>query len=120
MYIAVTSEGNTIDSKISNQFEECMYLLVINTDNMKIDEIRNDSNMDKEKLAFQAVKYDCEAIITGAMNQKSFDILADAYVTRYYGVGHSVRKAIDLMMKNRLYYVKINDGNGQCIGSHHH
>lgn len=120
MHIAVTSEGNTIDSKISNQFEECQYLLVINTDDMKINAIKNESNTYKVNLAYEVVKHDCEAIITGAINPKSFEILADAYVTRYYGVGHSVIKAIDYMDKNKLYYIKLNEGYKQCSGSHHH
>jgi predicted Fe-Mo cluster-binding NifX family protein len=88
--IAVTSEGEYIDSDLSIKFEECKYLLIVDLEDLSIQTINCEGVKSGEKLALNIIELDCEAIITGILNSISFDILANACVTRYCGAGYSV------------------------------
>lgn len=115
MNIAVAANGDNIDSLVSEQFEKCLFLLIINTDDLNFKAIKNDGF----NLVDEVLKNNCEAIITGKILSKEFDILADAYVTRYNGLGSSVRDSIKLMDKNLLKIIKTCDGSNDCGGHHH-
>lgn len=119
MYVAATSEGNSVDTEISNQFKECKYLLIVNTDNLSVVAIKNDGKNSEKRLACEVINNNCEAIITGSIDPMSFDILADACVTRYSGIGYSVKKALDLMENDNLVCIKFKEGENKCDGSHH-
>lgn len=120
MHIAVATEGKDLNSKVSQQFNTCDCLLIVNLDNLNVHVINNEGNDFGEKLANEVVKYNCEAIITGKLSSIAFDILADACVTRYLGVGNSAKHALDLMEKNQLNCIKNHDGTNDCKGNHHH
>ena len=119
MYIAATSEGDNIDSVISERFEECKYLLIVNTDDLSIVAKKNEGEYSEEQLAYDVLEHDCEAIITGALIPKTFDILANACITRYSGIGYSVKMALGLMEKRNLDYLKNDEGTDTCSGTHH-
>lgn len=118
MNIAVTAEGKSLESKVSEKFEKCLYLLIVNMEDLSITAIKNDE-LSGENLANEILSYDCEAIITGNIQPKAFDILADAFVTRYSGVGHSVQKALKLMEERSLEFIKTFDGKDSCGGHQH-
>jgi predicted Fe-Mo cluster-binding NifX family protein len=88
-------------------------------DDMNVVAIRNEGEHAGENLAYDVIKYDCEAIITGAFNPKTFDIIADACIARYSGTGYAVKKALNLMEKNLLNYIKYTDGSDTCGGTQH-
>lgn len=122
MNIAVAAEGQSLDSQVSEKFEKCLYLLIVKMDDLSITAIKNDESFGDssgENLANEVLKYDCEALITGNIQPKAFDILADAYVTRYLGVGYSVQKALELMEKMSLEFIKTFDGKDSCGGHQH-
>jgi len=114
MNIAVSANGESLDSQVSEQFEKCYYLLIINTDNFNIKALKNDELI----LSSEILKNNCEALITGRIGTKEFDILADAYITRYNGSGSSVMDSIKLMDKNLLKIIKTCDGSNDCGGHH--
>lgn len=120
MHIAVATEGEDLHSKVSEQFNTCNYLLIVNLNNLDVYAIKNEENDSGEKLANEVVKYHCEAIITGKLSSIAFDILADACVTRYLGVGNLAKNALSLMEKNQLSYIKNIQGTNDCGGVHHH
>lgn len=115
MNIAIAANGDNLDSKVSEQFEKCLYLLIINTDDLNIKAIKND----ELNLSSEILKNNCEALITDKIGVKEFDVLADEYVTRYNGSGSSVRDSIKLMDKNLLNIIKTCDGSNDCSGHHH-
>jgi predicted Fe-Mo cluster-binding NifX family protein len=119
MNIAVAADGQNLNSDVSEQFESCKYLLIVNMYELSIIAIKNEDDLSGEKLANEVVKYHCEAIITGKLNPKTFDILAEACVTRYLGLGHSVKNSLGLMEKNLLKYIKNYEGTNECDGDHH-
>lgn len=118
MKIAVVAEGKSLDSQVSEKFEKCLYLLIVNINDLSITSIDNDK-LSGENLANEILKYDCEAVITGDIEATAFDILADNGVTRFCGAGYSVEKALELMEKRTLNFIRNYDGTDNCGGNHH-
>ncbi|ODA39233.1 NifB/NifX family molybdenum-iron cluster-binding protein [Desulfosporosinus sp. BG] len=109
MNIAITTDGESLDSPVSEKFERCLYMLIVNMNDLSITAINKDQLRGtslEESLAHKVLEYDCEAIITGHINQTAFNILADAYVTRYFGAGHSAKDALELSEKQLLKLIK--------------
>lgn len=122
MKIAVTADGKTLNNIVSQEFEKCLYLLIVNIDDLSIKVIKNDdlsAGSSGENLASEILKYDCEAVITGKIKPLVFDKLADACVTRYFGSGKSVQNAIELMNDRSLKLLRNYDGTEECDGHYH-
>lgn len=116
MNIAVTAEGESLDSQVSEKFEQCFYLLIINVDDLTVTVIKKAELLGTslaENLAHKILEFNCEAVITGDISQAAFNILADAFVTRYFGFGHSVKVALELSEKRLLKLIK-----EECTGDH--
>ena len=118
MNIAVAADGESLESQVSEKFEQCIYLLIVNMHDltltiMKTEELSGTSTGDN--LAQKILEYNCEAIICGNIQQTAFDILVDAQVTRYFGAGYSVKDALELSEKKLLKLIKED-----CTGHHHH
>ncbi|MGV8906375.1 MAG: NifB/NifX family molybdenum-iron cluster-binding protein [Acetobacterium sp.] len=120
MIIAVASEGKTLANDVSEHFNCCHYLLVVDTSDLSIQAIENESAFTGETLAKKVLDFNCEGTITGELNRSEFDILADAYITRYLGSGHSGTEALDLIKKRKLSLIRTFDGAQQCGGDHEH
>jgi predicted Fe-Mo cluster-binding NifX family protein len=104
MNIAVAADGKNLDSEVSEKFEQCLYLLIINVDDKSIIVIKNDElhTVPSEKdLIAKVLQYDCEAVITGTMNSIAFDMFSDAGVTKLMGYDCLVKESLELM--NRGY-----------------
>ncbi|AET69306.1 hypothetical protein Desor_3852 [Desulfosporosinus orientis DSM 765] len=122
MYIAVAADGKNLDSKVSDEFERCLYLLIVNMNDLSFTVIKNDNLSERasaENLASAVLSYNCEALITGDIRPLAFNILADAYVTRLFGADSSVKNALELMEKGSLKIIKNYDGTEKCSGHHH-
>ncbi len=122
MNIALAAEGKYIDSIVSNDFEKCSSLIIIDNEDMSIKSVINNgpNSMDGVYLAREIIKSGCEAVITGKIQPAAFNILADAYITRYDGAGSTVEAALKLMEKNLLKLIKNAEGEQGCGGNHHH
>lgn len=118
MNIAVTADGKSLDSQVSEKFEECLYLLIVNMNDLSVTAIKNDE-LSGENLTNEILKNNCEAVITGNIERAEFDILADDGITRFLGVGYSVQKALELMEKRSLELIRNHDGSQSCGGDHH-
>jgi predicted Fe-Mo cluster-binding NifX family protein len=119
MNIAVTSDGENIHSIVSLEFEKCRSLIIIDVDNMSIRAVIGNAEQNGTKIAREVIQYGCEALITGKMQSEAFNILADAYITRYEGAGSTVEEAIKLMENNSLKIIKSAEGEQGCGGHHH-
>jgi len=118
MNIAVTADGESLDSQVSEKFELCSNMLIVNMDDLSVIIIKTNElsgNLTEEDLANKVLEYNCEAVITGDICQTAFNILTDAYVTRYFGAGHSVKDALELSEKRELKFIK-----DECTGDHAH
>jgi len=120
MIIAIASDGKTLENNVSEHFEFCRYLLVVNTLNLSVNAIENKKDFSSESLAKKVIDFDCEGIITGELKVGEFNILANAYITRYLGSGYSGLNALDLMKKRELTLIRTHDEAVQCEGTHQH
>ena len=116
MLIAVSAEGQDLTSAVSQKFDSCRFLLLVETDNMTVSTVGNDGK--GEPLAQIIAASDCEAVITGSFTPEVFNIIADACITRYNGGGMTVKEALDRMDKNALEYIRYADENDICHGDH--
>lgn len=128
MNIGITVDDINLNSVVSDKFKECNCLLIVNIgdhlagEDLEIVEVTVIKNQEKdsgEKLAKELIQYNCEAVITGALDYNVFDIIADADITRYYGAGHPALHALELMEKRLLKLIRNFEGTEGCDGSHH-
>ncbi len=131
MNIAVTAHGNTLESPVTERFDETENLLIINVDTMDVIEYKSESGrMSATEMAGLVLKHRCEAVITGALKADAFKILSDEQITRYLGTGLTVREALAGMDSNLLILICNPEGeedgcsgshqSGECSGHHHH
>lgn len=116
MLIAVSADGKDLSSAVSQKFDSCRWLLLVETDNMSVTTVENDGK--GEPLAQIIAASDCEAVITGSLTPEVFNIIANACVTRYNGSGLTAKEALDRMDKNNLDYIRFADENDTCHGDH--
>lgn len=123
MNIAITVDGDVIGSQVSEQFERCKSLLIVNAETMDVTVIANSESKEEiagEQLAQKVVEHDCEGVITGLISSVAFELLAGAGVTRFLGTKYDGAMALVLMHANKLELIRDADGGTECGGSHHH
>lgn len=52
MYIAVTADGPSMESSVSGEFEDCAYLLIVNTGDMTVKEMKNGAGLNLDAVSF--------------------------------------------------------------------
>ncbi|MDR3568241.1 MAG: NifB/NifX family molybdenum-iron cluster-binding protein [Syntrophobacteraceae bacterium] len=120
MNIAITTAGPTLDSSVFYEFAQTPYLLIVDVDNMACTPIAHTcSTGSDQELARTVLEYRCEAVITGKLNEKAFDLLADEGVTRYSAADVSARAALEAMEKRELDLIRNADGSPTCSGELH-
>jgi predicted Fe-Mo cluster-binding NifX family protein len=124
MLIAVSADGRELSSAVSEHFEDCRWLLFLETDDdsgkvlRTVDTIKHSGPSEGMLIAGQIIERDCEAVITGTLTPKIFEKLAGSGITRYCGWGLSVGDAILSMNANTLPYIRFADENDTCHGDH--
>jgi predicted Fe-Mo cluster-binding NifX family protein len=117
MKIAVAVD--TIEEMIiTAKLAEAPHLILVDVDKYTILETISQSDPADRDISFaeQSVKWDCEAIICGKIEQNAFEILAELGVSRYLGTGHSAIEAIKLMEDYNLPLIKEYNGGEGCKG----
>lgn len=118
MLIAVTAEAPALEGAVSASFEGCRYLLIVETDDATFSAYKNDG---PDSLAECIIEADCEAVITGSFQPDTFNVIADAMITRYNGYGYTVAEALEKMDRNALDFIRFatpdetcGSGTGEC------
>lgn len=119
MKIAVAADGQSLNSHVAEEFTTCEYLLVVNMEDLNVVAVENPGDAAGVKLASEVINYGCEGIISGKLKPEAFDLLVKACVTRFFGAGYSVQRALVLMEKNALKLIKNYQGTDVCEGAHH-
>ena len=96
--IALATDGPMLDSEICAKFETLRYLLIVDAQTGKLlRPIPREGRSDTE-MAKQIVAEDCEAVISGPIEEAPFVIIADeGCCTRYNGAGLPALLAVDKM-----------------------
>jgi predicted Fe-Mo cluster-binding NifX family protein len=110
MRIAISSDGNTIQSKIDQRFGRCKYFIVVDTQNKgKFEAVENEGAIQGHgagiKAAQQIADLKAEAVITGNLGPNATAVLDKLGIKSYYASG-IVKEAIDALINNSLNEIK--------------
>lgn len=117
MKIAVATNEKNLLGKIPDTLAEARYILIVDLDKMEIVDFLDGEQKNDRALAFAqfVVRWDCEVIICGAIEEQPFVILADeGCVTRHLGAGLTAAEAIDRMTAYELEYIRDYIGGSGC------
>ncbi|BAE82669.1 NifB/NifX family molybdenum-iron cluster-binding protein [Desulfitobacterium hafniense] len=112
MKIAVTANGDTLESVVPDTFEESANLFIIETDDGTYEVFNNPEGQGGEGLAMtkEIIGRDCEAVISGSIEKAAFEKLSLAQVTRYMGAKYKIREVLNLMEAYELEYIRVPNG----------
>lgn len=97
-------------------------MLIVNMDDLSFEAFEN---KEQEKgsgmeMARTIKEYDCEAIITGSIQEQAFEFLAGEQITRYKGAGIAAKEALEMMEKLQLELISDYAGNVGKAHEHGH
>ena len=107
MRIAITSQGQNLDSPMDPRFGRASYFVVVDTDSGETSAYDNQVNLNAPQgagiQAAQAVAaLTVDALITGHVGPKAFRTFQAARVPVYLAPPGSVREALDAFQAGRL------------------
>jgi len=127
MKIAVTTNGNTLEDVVTGEYEKSTHLLVVETDDLSFRCFEKVTGDERGIMMAELInQHECEAVITGTIEEPAFEVLAGYQITRYVGTGYSAREALTKMDLNELDYTTEfkggegrphNHGAGICDGT---
>jgi predicted Fe-Mo cluster-binding NifX family protein len=110
MKICVSSQGNTLDSQVDPRFGRCLYFLVVDTDTLEYEAIKN-PNIDAmggagiqsgQLMADKHVK----AVITGNVGPNAFQTLQAAGIEVITGASGSVKEVVERYKRGEFKLTK--------------
>jgi len=108
MKIAISSDGNTIESKVDQRFGRCRYFLVVELENREIKEIKaveNKGTMQGHgagiKAAQQVADLGVKSVITGNLGPNAAGVLDKLNIKSYQASGMA-KEAVDDFIYNKL------------------
>jgi len=108
MKIAVSSTGKNIESKVSDIFARCPYFIIAEIKDQKIDKteiIENKSTDQMSGAGISAAQLMAEknvnAVITGNVGPRAFDVLKQFNIEIYRGEG-KVKEAVEKFIEGKL------------------
>ena len=107
MKIAVTTEGNTLDSAIDKRFGRSKKFIVYNTETKEFVVKDNTQNLNAMQGAGiqtgqNVVETGAEAVITNNCGPKAFTVLSQAGVSVYNTDAETVQEALDMFKEGEL------------------
>ena len=106
MKIAISSDGDTVESKVDQRFGRCKYFIIVDTkDKEKVEAVENQGDIQGHgagiKAGQQIGELGAEAVITGNLGPNATAILKQLGIKAYHASG-SVKEAINACMDNKL------------------
>jgi predicted Fe-Mo cluster-binding NifX family protein len=106
MKMAISADGNMVESKIDQRFGRCKYFIIVDTeDKKKIKAVENKGVIQGHgagiKAAEQIGELNVEAIITGNLGPNATAVLDKLGIKAYNSSG-TVKDAIDSFINNKL------------------
>ena len=122
MKIAISTNGNTLESQVAEEFEKSTYLIIVDVDDFSIEVFENDPQRSGSGLEMVRIikEFDCEALITGSIERVAFEPLVEEQITRYLGVGFTAKEALTMMEKYRLEIIRDYKGSLGILHKHPH
>jgi predicted Fe-Mo cluster-binding NifX family protein len=99
MKICITSTGTDLDAQIDPRFGRCPYFLFINTDDMNVEAVPNQSALATGGAGIQAAQKVAQqkatCVITGNIGPNAFQTLQAANIEVITGVNGRVKDAVE-------------------------
>jgi len=106
MKICITSEGDSLDSKVDPRFGRCQYFVVVETDTLKFEAVKNPNVEAMGGAGVQSGQLIAErqvkAVLTGNVGPNAFQTLQAAGIDVIAGVSGSIKEAIEQYKKGGL------------------
>lgn len=106
MKIAITSDGESIESRIDQRFGRCRYFIIVDTDNKeKAEAVENQGNVQGHgagiRAAQQLGELGVKVVITGQLGPNATNVLGQLGIRTYHASG-TVKDAVDDFVENKL------------------
>ncbi len=103
MRIAITSQGQDLEGDVDQRFGRAPWFLIIDTDTMEFDAVKNTQSMDLPQGAgIQAAQNVAnskpDAVLTGNCGPKAFKVLGAAGIQVYIGVKGKIKEAVQAFL----------------------
>ncbi len=106
MKIAISSQGNTLDSEVDPRFGRCAYFIIVDPDTMEWEALSNEAAQmgggAGVKAAQLAADKGAEVLITGNCGPNAFQSLRAAQIRVFIGASGRIRDVIDHFQKGQL------------------
>jgi len=120
MKIAITSQGQQLNSPLDPRFGRAKYFLVVDTDSGDFTAVDNSQNLNAAQGAGvqagkKVVDLGVEAVVTGHVGPKAFATLHAAGVAVYTGASGTVAEAVEQFKTGRLQQSGKADVEGHWV-----
>ncbi|MFA5101896.1 MAG: NifB/NifX family molybdenum-iron cluster-binding protein [Candidatus Thermoplasmatota archaeon] len=106
MKICISSIGKTIDADVDQRFGRCQYLILVDTETMKVTALSNEATRSSGGAGIQAAqivtKEKIDAVITGNIGPNAFQILQAAGIKVFTGATGTIKEALEHYKKGTL------------------
>ncbi|MDD5020221.1 MAG: NifB/NifX family molybdenum-iron cluster-binding protein [Candidatus Omnitrophica bacterium] len=106
MKICVTSEGNSLDSKVDPRFGRCRYFIFVDTDRLEFEAVGNPNIESMGGAGIQSaqlvVSQQVKAVLTGNVGPNAFQTLQAARIEIFIGVSGTIKEAVEKYKKGKL------------------
>ena len=116
MILCITSESDTLDSPVDPRFGRCQYFVIIDTETMQFEAVRNPNIDSMGGAGVQSgqmmSEHNVKAVLSGNIGPNAFQTLSAAGIEIITGVSGTVREAVEKFRKGE--YKK---SEGPSVGS---
>jgi predicted Fe-Mo cluster-binding NifX family protein len=111
MRIAVTSEGETLESQVDPRFGRASVFLVVDTENMAFEAVKNNQNLNLAQgagiqAAQNVIQHKPDVVLTGNCGPKAFKVLQAGGVDVVVGVQGTVLEAVKAFIEGKYEATK--------------
>lgn len=106
MKICITSEGNSLDSKIDPRFGRCQYFIIVEENGSQFEAIQNPNVEAMGGVGIQSAQLlaskQVRAVLTGNIGPNALQALQSAGINVFTGVSGTVEEAIGRYRKGEF------------------